>query len=356
MNLGKTAPSALRSLRLGFAPALGALALLVLLPAANGASRHGGKLLVGIDVSQCSQDCWGLYTVNGDGSGLRALHLTPPGSTAPPGALAPDGRRIAYVEPRTGGRVTVRVGSVDGTQSRVTGRLRSSACCLLDWSPDSRRLVLAGSSRIWVLGAAPGSKARRIISGKPIIASVAWSPRGSRIAFLRQTSTSTAGRTYALYVVRPNGSGLQRVPIPPGKMDIGLGDRGFSWSPDDGRIVFSVVPSRPLYRKATIYSVNLSTRVSTRLGRGLHPLWGPRGRLIAFALPARPGALPSLYVSRPDGSRRKVLGKGDPAAWSPGGSQIATFTAGAWLVVIRANGAGKRPIVRLPTSHAEWVR
>jgi Tol biopolymer transport system component len=337
----------------GLSLALGALALLVLgPPSATGTSRHGGRLLVYSETRFCSA-CTGLQTVNGDGSGLRWVHLMPSGSFISPGALSPDGARIAYFGPLRKGTVTVRVGSPNGAHSRVITRLRGPFR-LLVWSPDSRRIAVATSWQIWVLGSARGSSARRIVRLKrPTIASLAWSPRGSRIAFLYQHSSSTRAAN-AIYVVRPNGTGLQRVARPRGVITLGYGG-GRSWSPDDGRIVFSG-GSLGHFQKVSVYSVDVRTRVSSRLGRGYEPLWAPRGGWIAFALPGRPSVGPSIYVSRPDGSGRKVLGKGEPAAWSPDGTEIAAHTS-AGLVAMQLNRTGRHTIGRFPEFfHVDWSR
>ena len=143
-------------------------------------------------------------------------------------------------------------------------------------------------------------------------------------------------------------------------MNVGwFGGSGFSWSPDDQRIIFSVYRSlkdQPLLQKASIYSVKVRTRVSTRIGRGYLPLWAPRGGWIAFALLPRRGGESSLYVSRPDGSGRKVLAKGIPGAWSPDGTRIAT----GGLVIVQPNGKGKRAITLPPSQadliHVDWSR
>jgi Tol biopolymer transport system component len=350
--------SAIRTSRFGFSLALGALALLVLGPtSATGTSRHGGRLLVFSETRFCLPKCTGLQTVHGDGSGLRWVHLMPSGSTISPGALSPDGTRIAYFGPLRKGKVAVRVGSPDGAHSRVLTRLRGQPGHLA-WSPDSRRIVVASPWKIWVLGTAPGSSPRRIVTGKrATIASVAWSPRGSRIAFLRFNFAEQLGGG-SIYVLRPNGTGLQRVASTRrGRMDIGyLGGEAFSWSPDDRQIIFSVIPSGVLYQKASIYSVNVRTRVSTRVEPGFRPLWAPRGDRISFAVLARPGVW-SLRVSRPDGSGRKVLGKGSPVAWSPDGTEIAAGTL-AGLVAMQPNGTGRHTIGRFPEGflHVDWSR
>jgi Tol biopolymer transport system component len=344
--------------------ALVALALLLFGPAsASGTSRHGGRLTIFREVRPClPNNCpSGIQTVNGDGSGLRALRVNPPGSILP-GALSPDGTRVAYTVLK-GQTATIRLGSPTPTrsQSRLLTRFHPGAQPgVLVWSADSQRVAVATRWKIWVVDSAPGSSVRRIFSGKrPTISSVAWSPRGSRIPFVRLISTSTP--SWALYVLRPDGTGLQRVASQRGLIDVGYGGAGFSWSPDDRRIIFAVHASRN-FQKASIYSVDVGTRVSTRVGRGYGPLWAPRGERIAFVLPGQPGGWTSLWASRPDGTGRKLLAKkASLAAWSPDGTRIAAvmpWPKSAWLVGMQPNGNGKRAIVRLPYGalHVDWSR
>lgn len=344
-----------RTSRFGVSLALGALALLVLgSTSATGTPRHGGRLLVLSETRFCLPKCTGLQTLNGDGSGLRWVHLMQSGYSISPGALSPDGTRIAYFVHLPRGMVAVRVASPDGAHSRVITRLRGPFR-LLAWSPDSLRITAATSWQIWVLGSAHGSSARRIVRrNEPTITSLAWSPQGSRIAFIHQHSSPTKADN-AIYVVRPNGTGLQRVARPRGVITLSYGG-GWSWSPDDGRIVFSAGPLGH-FPRVSVYSVDIRTRVSTRLGPGYDPLWAPRGGRIAFALPGRPGQSQSIYVSRPDGSGRKVLGNGGPAAWSPDGTEIAAGTS-AGLVAMQPNGTGRRTIGRFPNGFldVDWSR
>src|SRR5206468_2542848 len=113
-----------------------------------------------------------LYEMNADGSGLRPLTST--GMWVAEAALAPDGASIVFSarDPIPGSlpSQSMFVMNADGT-----GVTRLTTCrppdCLLDQSP-------------------------------------AWSPDGSRIAFLRMARSAPL-----LMVMRPDGSDLRGVPV-----------------------------------------------------------------------------------------------------------------------------------------------
>jgi Tol biopolymer transport system component len=71
-------------------------------------------------------------------------------------------------------------------------------------------------------------------------------------------------------------------------------------------------------------------------GRDHAPSWSPDGRWIAFV--TRGDGEPSLYVSRSDGSQRRLLVQhGAAPAWSPDGKRIA-FRAANGIEFVSPNG------------------
>ena len=78
---------------------------------------------------------------------------------------------------------------------------------------------------------------------------------------------------------------------------------------------------------------------AARLFAGWRVAFSPRGSWLASSGPA-------LRVARPDGSERRVVGRGSWSvtrpAWSPRGSWLAYIDGG--VVVVRADGTGKRLI------------
>ena len=96
------------------------------------------------------EDAFGLYVMDADGSHLTKVHEVRDVSYAPPLSWTPDGERIVFWGPNRGD-VTLMSMRPDGSdlrpfsdrfpRSRVVGDL------VLDWSPDARWIVMAGT---WV--------------------------------------------------------------------------------------------------------------------------------------------------------------------------------------------------------------
>jgi Tol biopolymer transport system component len=198
--------------------------------------------------------------------------------------------------------------------------------------------------------------------------------RGSRIAFGLEQGSLTS-----LYSVRPDGSGLRRLTVPPTRQQLG-GDSGPVWSPNGRSIVFerdltywgadrfqlasvrarggigrrltsgpydampTISPdgSRIAFVRLTrtddtasvsLYTVDRSGRHAMKLvsdGLDLSPSWSPDGQTLVFsrlADHAQPIAQATLYLAAADGSRVRPLGAvplhGVSPEWSPDGSRVA---------------------------------
>jgi TolB protein len=183
----------------------------------------------------------------------------------------------------------------------------------------------------------------------------------------------------SLYTIRPNGTGLRRVTVPPTRQALG-GDSGPVWAPGGRTLVFErnlpywgsdrmrlmVVPARggrasqltsgpfdampsfsPDGRRIAFTRVVQSVVAPTAAlftidGRGKHlaPLlsdgldlsaaWSPDGRTIAFSRldsPETPLRQATLYLADADGSNVRRLGAvplhGVSAAWSRDGKRLA---------------------------------
>jgi Tol biopolymer transport system component len=197
----------------------------------------------------------------------------------------------------------------------------------------------------------------------------AWSPDGTRIAFLRREE-----REFHIFVMNADGSEEREV-IPAGSGVVAgelTGDAWFSrlsWSPDGGRIVFAgrrstADPSCPLDPcSSELYSVSvegseLEQLTDTPMLDEWDPAWAPKGGLIAFVRTGRrtegdsvPPRIPQLHVMAPDGSKvRSLTSVGAGAtkpSWSPAGTMIA-FESDGDIAVVNADGTGLRRLVNLP--------
>jgi TolB protein len=215
-----------------------------------------------------------------------------------------------------------------------------------------------------VLGAAPGA---------------GGAPASSRIAFALEGGSGPSADLTSLYTVRPDGTALRRLTVPPTLQALG-GDSGAAWGPHGRRIVFErnlpywgsdrmrlmsvsanggaptrltsgpfdAMPSiSPDGRRVAFTRVQQSAVSPTaglytvdRAGRHLEQLfadgidltadWSPDGRTIAFSRLARSDApleQATLYLANADGSQVRQLGaapvRGVSPSWSPNGKRLA---------------------------------
>lgn len=181
----------------------------------------------------------------------------------------------------------------------------------------------------------------------------AWSPDGSRIAFVRGFVEEDAG----IYVMDPNGTDLRRI-TDEGSLVDGA-DLGPVWSPDGSRIAFARegreagadIGSTEIY-VVDADGTNLVRLTNTPVNE-YEPDWSPDGAWISFigfdaASGGRPPSPFRLYVMRSDGTGIRELGRENVQgpAWSPDGSEIAyvDYETGS-IMAIRPDGSGRRRIL-----------
>jgi Tol biopolymer transport system component len=231
----------------------------------------------------------------------------------------------------TGSPLDIFVLDADGSLTRLTndgrgtwgsfspdGSMVAYACC---GSAPGPYVVNANGGNARLLGApcdppSPESVLPQIGCGEPLPESAAWSPDGSRIAFIdfSEDSPLYGHHAYGLSFVNPDGTGLRKEAVHlPGEAG------GLVWSPDGSQLAFWMVvtnkdagPSNATGGDfpAQIFVINADgsgLRQITDGGDNRWPTWSPDGSRIAFA---RGG----LRLKRgPDGSR---------AAFVPPGRQL----------------------------------
>jgi TolB protein len=256
-----------------------------------------------------------LYLTNADGSHVRRLTRDPALDLGP--VWSPDGRRISFIRYRGGGRVRVVserwVMNADGSSQR---RLRQNADT---GSPDGRKIAFVGENRDIYVANADGSGQRRLTHSPAYKDSLAWSPDGRSIAYVKYSRLGCCPNS-ELWVMNADGSG---------KHVVAFGELNSppSWSPDGRTLVYGSSyrpnpndPRRRFMHVTELFRVNADGSDRRRLAFGQHPGWSPDGRLIAFL---RPGRLAGgLYVMNPDGSGQRRLTRSPASvvsyAWSPG--------------------------------------
>jgi TolB protein len=201
------------------------------------------------------------------------------------------------------------------------------------WSADGRFLAftVAGSRyRDLELLSANGHRRRVLRIAADRTLEPAW--YGSQLVYSSQLPLSSSP---SLWTVRPDGTGLSRLPGTRGALDP-------SWSPDGGRIAFAYPTAL-----ATIAAGGRTARTIVRGTRlwYMNPSWSPDGKEILY----NRGSYGVFVVGSNGGPPRRLLKGSDyvsfaSQAWSPDGTTIAYSGAGD-IELMNADGSGARTIV-----------
>ncbi len=250
--------------------------------------------------------------------------------------------RIAFDSTRNSNRDVYAIG-VDGSEeTRLT--TATAADWMAAWSPDGSKIAFvsqrdgAGVSNIYVMNANGTEQTQLTTSGKDNWP--AWSPDGTKIAF----QSARDGGFPQIYVMNADGAAQTRL-----THDNTVGDSSPSWSPDGTMIAFY---SNRYQQTSQIYVMNADgtdqTRISDFTADDLYPSWSPDGNRIAFAS----GGFSDVWVMNADGTARQRLtdnqGLGTQRSnypkWSPDGSQIAFVYYGTGsfdIYTMHADGSGR---------------
>jgi TolB protein len=266
-----------------------------------------------------------VYVINADGTDLTRVTTDPAADFDP--SWSPDGERIAYRH-QPGDDLSTDIYTIKTHGSGLRNLTRSDGVADWGpaWSPDRNEIAWnsdpdrAGVFRGYLMQA-DGSNMR------PLGADVwveypAWSPDGTKLAFMGQTPQGT--ENYEIYVVNADGAGLRRLTHSPGP------DGWPAWSPDGQEILFASVRDDCAFSEA--------------------PNCKTTGDI---------GPYHTLYVMHADGSHQTRVSDvfGQIADWSSDGRYIVVEGRGG-LSVMRADGSGLTTLLTGVSSSGfpDWAR
>jgi dipeptidyl aminopeptidase/acylaminoacyl peptidase len=285
-------------------------------------------------------------------------------------AISPDGKRLAWIEGARGG-AEMRVASPsDLTKSeRITAATKPDQHCRegeLTWEPDSKALAFfsdCGDSENHqedlYLSHLDGSPAKRLTSAKGYVHEPAFSPDGSRIAFLYvEGATRPAGALAAMKppsgVIGEDNVEVQRIAIAPADASAApptqvspanLHAYEFSWSPDSKSLAYIAAepPGENNWWVAKLYTQTLDGQpkvvlVPAEVAGPLHglqiavPRYSPDGQSIALigGLMSDQGSTGGdVWLVSAAGGEPRDLTKGRPTspAWIEWGSNDYLFVS-----------------------------
>ncbi len=253
------------------------------------------------------------------------------------GLTAPFDSRICCVH-QEGRTKELKLLAFDGTFLQQITSDRSIALSP-SWAPDGKRIAFCsfrggGDADLWITDVGNG-EVRPLVRRSGTDAAPAWSPDGNWIVF-----AGSGGAETHLYMVRPDGSGLQQMTF------MKCIDTSPSWSPTGRDIVFmSDRSGSPQIYRMDREGLNI-IRLTKGGGYNADPAWSPAGDFIVYTRLEPHGF--QIRIMDPSGGNDIPLtdepGDHLEPSWSPDGMKI-TYSYKGKLWVMNVDGLNSRQLL-----------
>jgi len=212
-----------------------------------------------------------IYTMNPNGTDLVNLTRNNRLEQAP--VWSPDGKKIAFTKFLKGYHIWVM--NSDGSAKTRLAKITGMDAHSLTWSPSGKKIAFSRDGDIWIMNA-DHSNQRRFTDDPRFEAGPAWSPDGTRIAFVstRHGDLESSGRIYVMKAF-PESDANRPQQLTGGTWE--TSDLSPAFSPDGTRIVFERHDSGGPDKIFIMNSDGSDTRSVTTAGFETpgHPNWQP---------------------------------------------------------------------------------